>query len=67
MECNQLKREKDELERHFTSEIGQLREQLKHSNHNNRTMQNYLNSLKTSYTTIFSDTVPTSVTRSNIS
>ncbi|CAF3199092.1 unnamed protein product [Rotaria socialis] len=63
LEHAQLKRERDELERHFTSQMNELREKLEQSNNANRSMQNYINSLKTTYATLFNDTVPTSLTR----
>jgi hypothetical protein len=43
--------------------MSELREKLEHSNNTNRAMQNYVNSLKTTYTTLFNDTLPTSLTR----
>ncbi|CAF0722614.1 unnamed protein product [Rotaria sp. Silwood1] len=58
LECTQLKREKDELERRYTSQLGELRDRLEQSNNNNRSMQNYVNSLKTTYATVFNDTLP---------
>jgi len=61
LEYAQLKREKDELERRFTSQLSELRDKLEHSNNTNRTMQNYINSLKTTYATLFNDTLPTSL------
>ncbi|CAF3790687.1 unnamed protein product [Rotaria sordida] len=58
LECTQLKREKDELERRYTSQLGELRDRLEQSNNNNRSMQNYVNSLKTTYASVFNDTLP---------
>ncbi|CAF3830468.1 unnamed protein product [Rotaria sp. Silwood1] len=63
LEYTQLKQEKDELERRFTSQLTELRDKLEQSNNNNRSMQNYINSIKTAYTTLFNDTLPTSLTR----
>ena len=63
LECTQLKRDRDELERRFTSQLTELREKLEQSNNTNRTMQNYVNSLKTTYATLFNDTLPASLTR----
>jgi outer dense fiber protein 2 len=54
-EYTQLKREKDELERRYTSQLGELRDKLEQSNTNNRSMQNYVNSLKTTYASVFND------------
>ncbi|CAF4012931.1 unnamed protein product [Rotaria sp. Silwood2] len=63
LEYSQLKHEKDELERRFTSQLTELRDKLEQSNNKNRTMQNYINSIKTAYTTLFNDTLPASLTR----
>lgn len=63
LEHNQLRRERDELEQNFTSRMSDLREKLDQSNNTNRTLQNYINSLKTAYSTLFNDTLPTSLTR----
>ncbi|CAF0777109.1 unnamed protein product [Adineta steineri] len=60
LEYAQLKREKDEVERRYTSQLSELRDKLEQSNNTNRTMQNYVNSLKTTYTTLFNDSIPTS-------
>ena len=57
-EYAQLKREKDELERRYTSQLGDLRDKLEQSNNNNRSMQNYVNSLKTTYASVFNDPLP---------
>lgn len=58
LEYTQLKREKDDAERRYTSQLGELRDKLEQSNNNNRSMQNYVNSLKTTYATVFNDTIP---------
>ncbi|UJR22841.1 hypothetical protein I4U23_025871 [Adineta vaga] len=63
LEYAQLKRENEELERNFKIQLSELRDKLEQSNSSNRVMQNYVNSLKTTYTTLFSDTVPTSFTQ----
>jgi outer dense fiber protein 2 len=63
LEYTQLKREKDELERRFTSQLRDLRDKLHQSNNTNRAMQNYVNSLKTTYASLFNDTIPASLTR----
>ncbi|CAF1536200.1 unnamed protein product [Adineta steineri] len=60
LEYAQLKREKDEVERRYTSQLSELRDKLEQSNNTNRTMQNYVSSLKTTYTTLFNDSIPTS-------
>lgn len=57
-EFTQLKREKDELERRYTSQLGELRDKLEQSNNNNRSMQNYVNSLKMTYASVFNDPLP---------
>ncbi|CAF1186391.1 unnamed protein product [Rotaria sordida] len=62
-EYSQLKQEKDELERRFATQLAELRDKLEQSNNRNRTMQSYINSIKTAYTTLFNDTLPTSFTR----
>ena len=60
-EYAQLKREKDELERRYASQLGDLRDKLEESNNNNRSMQNYVNSLKTTYASVFNDPLPASM------
>ncbi|CAF0786144.1 unnamed protein product [Adineta ricciae] len=63
LEYAQLKREKEELERNFKTQLSELRDKLERSNSSTRAMQTYVNSLKTTYTALFSDTVPTSFTQ----
>ncbi|CAF1360367.1 unnamed protein product [Rotaria magnacalcarata] len=66
LECTQLKREKDEVERRYTSQLGELRDKLEQSNNNNRSMQNYVNSLKTTYASVFNDTLPPPFTTTSL-
>jgi hypothetical protein len=47
VEFAQFEREKDESKRRYTSQLGELRDKLEQSNNNNRSMQNSVNSLKT--------------------
>ena len=51
-----LKREKDEAERKFNSRLYDLRDRLEQSHATNRSMQNYVHFLKTSYANVFGDT-----------
>ncbi|CAF1282728.1 unnamed protein product [Adineta steineri] len=60
LDCTQLKRDKDDAERRYTSQLGELRDKLEQSNNNNRSIQSYVSSLKTTYATVFNDTVPSS-------
>ena len=59
LEYTQLKREKDDLERRFNTQLSDMKSKLDQSNNTNRSMQNYLNSLKTTYVTLFNETIPT--------
>ena len=43
--------------------MNELREKFEHSNNTNRALQNYINSFKTTYATLFNDALPTSLTR----
>jgi len=60
-EYTQSKREKEDLERRYTSQLGELRDKLEQSNNTNRSMQNYVNSLKTTYASVFNDPLPATV------
>lgn len=60
LDCTQLKREKDDAERRYTSQLGELRDKLEQSNNNNRSIQSYVTSLKTTYASVFNDTLPAS-------
>ncbi|UJR26108.1 hypothetical protein I4U23_007454 [Adineta vaga] len=62
LDCTQIKRDKDDAERRYTSQLSELRDKLEQSNNNNRSMQSYVNSLKTTYATVFNDNVPSSFT-----
>lgn len=46
------------MERRYASQLSELRDRLEQSNNNNRSMQNYVNSLKTTYASVFNDTLP---------
>ena len=59
----QLKREKDDSERRLNAQIKELREKLDQSNHSYQALQNYLNSLKSTYTALFHDKTGTSSSR----
>lgn len=67
LEYTQLKRDKEESERRYTSQLGELRDKLEQSNNNNRSMQNYVNSLKTTYATVFNDSIPPPFTAASVS
>lgn len=58
LEYTQLKREKDDLERRFNTQLSDMKSKLDQSNSTNRSMQNHLNSLKTTYVSLFNDTIP---------
>ncbi|CAF0915991.1 unnamed protein product [Didymodactylos carnosus] len=59
LEFGQLKREKEELERRNTLQLSDLRDKLEQSHNTNRSMQNYVNFLKTTYSSVFNDSLNT--------
>lgn len=63
LECSELRRSKEETDRRFNQQINDLREKLEQANRTNHSMTTYLNSLRTTYATLFHDTIPTSVSR----
>lgn len=52
----QLKRLKDEAEKRSQQRINEMRERLEQANNTTRSMQNYVNFLKQSYSSVFGDT-----------
>lgn len=54
-ELNQIKRSKDDTERRFQSRLQDLKDRLEQSESTNRSMQNYVHFLKTSYANVFGD------------
>ncbi|CAF0778111.1 unnamed protein product [Adineta ricciae] len=62
LDCTQIKRDKDDAERRYTSQLSELRDKLEQSNNNNRSIQSYVDSLKTTYATVFNDNFPASLT-----
>jgi len=54
-EISAVKRQKDESERRLESQSNDLRDRLEHSEATNRSMQSYVNFLKSSYQTTFGD------------
>ncbi|XP_076006726.1 outer dense fiber protein 2-like isoform X2 [Genypterus blacodes] len=57
-ELSQLQRSKEEMERRCQSQLKNMKERLEQSDSTNRTLQNYVNFLKTSYGNVFSDSFP---------
>ncbi|KAM5146767.1 outer dense fiber protein 2 isoform 2-T2 [Mantella aurantiaca] len=54
-ELNQFRRSKDDAERRFQSRLQDLKDRLEQSESTNRSMQNYVQFLKSSYTNVFGD------------
>ncbi|KFQ99371.1 Outer dense fiber protein 2, partial [Opisthocomus hoazin] len=52
-ELNQLRRNKDDAERRYESRLQDLKDRLEQSESTNRSMQNYVQFLKSSYATVF--------------
>ena len=50
-----VKRQKDDAERRYDSQMNDLRDRLEHSEATNRSMQSYVNFLKSSYQNTFGD------------
>lgn len=59
-EQSQLKRSKDEMERRYQSQLQSMKERLEQSDCTNRSLQNYVHFLKTSYGNVFGDSLLTS-------
>ncbi|XP_074655417.1 uncharacterized protein LOC141908997 isoform X2 [Tubulanus polymorphus] len=55
-EISRIKREKEEAERRYNSRLYDLKDRLEQSHSTNRSMQNYVQFLKSSYANIFGDT-----------
>ncbi|XP_029141767.1 outer dense fiber protein 2 isoform X1 [Protobothrops mucrosquamatus] len=56
-ELNQLRRGKDDAERRFQSRLQDLKDRLEQSESTNRSMQNYVQFLKSSYANVFGDSI----------
>ncbi|XP_027637661.1 outer dense fiber protein 2 isoform X2 [Falco peregrinus] len=54
-ELNQLRRSKDDAERRYESRIQDLKDRLEQSDSTNRSMQNYVQFLKSSYANVFGE------------
>uniref|UniRef100_UPI00398E3E25 outer dense fiber protein 2 isoform X1 n=2 Tax=Pristiophorus japonicus TaxID=55135 RepID=UPI00398E3E25 len=59
-ELTQIRRSKDDAERRFQSRLQDLKDRLEQSECTNRSMQNYVQFLKSSYANVFGETVLTS-------
>ncbi|XP_063172041.1 outer dense fiber protein 2 isoform X1 [Candoia aspera] len=56
-ELNQLRRSKDDAERRYQSRLQDLKDRLEQSESMNRSMQNYVQFLKSSYANVFGDSI----------
>lgn len=56
-ELSQLQRNKEEMQRRFQSQLQNMKERLEQSDSTNRSLQNYVHFLKTSYGNVFSDSL----------
>lgn len=54
-ELNQLRRNKEDAERRYESRLQDLKDRLEQSESTNRSMQNYVQFLKSSYANVFAD------------
>ncbi|XP_029367274.1 outer dense fiber protein 2-like isoform X1 [Echeneis naucrates] len=59
-ELSQLQRSKEEMERRFQSQLQNMKDRLEQSDSTNRSLQNYVHFLKTSYGNVFGDSLLTS-------
>ncbi|XP_070690460.1 outer dense fiber protein 2-like [Pempheris klunzingeri] len=59
-EQSQLQRSKEEMERRFQSQLQNMKDRLVQSDSTNRSLQNYVHFLKTSYGNVFGDSLLTS-------
>ncbi|XP_062310607.1 outer dense fiber protein 2-like isoform X1 [Osmerus eperlanus] len=59
-ELSQLRRNKEDMERRFQSQLKNLKDRLEQSDCTNRSLQNYVQFLKTSYSNVFGDSGLTS-------
>ncbi|XP_042371385.1 outer dense fiber protein 2-like, partial [Plectropomus leopardus] len=62
-EINQLRRSKEEVERRYQSRLQDMKDRLEQSDSTNRSLQNYVQFLKASYTNVFGDLAPGSSLR----
>nr|XP_046241833.1 outer dense fiber protein 2-like isoform X2 [Scatophagus argus] len=58
-EQSQLQRSKEEMERRFQSQLQNMKDRLEQSDSTNRSLQNYVHFLKTSYGNVFGDSLLT--------
>uniref|UniRef100_A0A8C5RN84 Outer dense fiber protein 2 n=1 Tax=Laticauda laticaudata TaxID=8630 RepID=A0A8C5RN84_LATLA len=56
-ELNQLRRSKDDAEHRYQSRLQDLKDRLEQSESTNRSMQNYVQFLKSSYANVFGDSI----------
>ncbi|XP_051277724.1 outer dense fiber protein 2-like isoform X2 [Dicentrarchus labrax] len=56
-EQTQLQRSKEEMERRFQSQLQNMKDRLEQSDSTNRSLQNYVHFLKTSYGNVFGDSL----------
>ncbi|KAG8010983.1 Outer dense fiber protein 2, partial [Nibea albiflora] len=56
-EINQLRRSKEEVERRYQSRLQDVKDRLEQSDSTNRSLQNYVQFLKASYTNVFGDSL----------
>ncbi|XP_006797765.1 outer dense fiber protein 2-like [Neolamprologus brichardi] len=56
-ELSQLQRNKEEMERRFQSQLQNMKDRLEQSDSTNRSLQNYVHFLKTSYGNVFGDSL----------
>ncbi|KAK2838097.1 hypothetical protein Q5P01_015309 [Channa striata] len=56
-ELGQLQQSKEDMERRFRSQLQNMKERLEQSDSTNRTLQNYVHFLKTSYGNVFGDSL----------
>lgn len=54
-EINKLRRSKEEVERRYQSRLQDVKDRLEQSDSTNRSLQNYVQFLKASYTNVFGD------------
>ncbi|XP_051525459.1 outer dense fiber protein 2-like [Myxocyprinus asiaticus] len=59
-ELGQLRRSKDDMEKRFQCKLQDMKNQLEQVNSTNRSLQNYVHYLKSSYTNVFGDSALTS-------
>ncbi|XP_028269228.1 outer dense fiber protein 2-like [Parambassis ranga] len=59
-ELSQLQRSKEDMERRFQSQLQNMKDRLQQSDSTNRSLQNYVHFLKTSFGNVFSDSLLTS-------